>query len=168
MLLFIGLTHPLESDFEDAIEKSLQLWFQEQKLRWDLPGILPYDPVLREFAIDIGNYSPQQVSDSLRAWLLAKFEMDESDFVLADHTALEDLTVPERVEHLRHKLLYLLGSIRRLNHSLGSERLNQIEYLLGGVATEAADLLPNTARQVAEPLVEEGWSNQLDEFWNTL
>jgi hypothetical protein len=169
MLLYMGITHPLDTDQEEKIEEGIQEWFQEQKTRWEMAGVLPYDPVLREIAIDIGSQSPHQVIESLRAWLATKLELDDSDYVLSDHSTLEDLTVPERTEHLRHKLLYLLGSIRRLNHTLGSGRLRQFEYLLGGVATEAADLLPNpTSVAMEQPPLEEGWSRQLDDFWKNL
>jgi hypothetical protein len=169
MLLFVGLTHPIESDLEEKVEESIQEWFQEQRGRWEMIGVFPYDPVLREIAIDIGNCGPNPVAESLRAHFAVKMEFDDSDFVISDHTTLEDLSSAERIEHLRHKLLYLMGSIRRLNHTLGSGRMRQIEYLLGGVATEAADLLPNAQSALTtQPPLEEGWSRQLDDFWNTL
>jgi hypothetical protein len=168
MLLYVSITHPMESDFEDRIEECIQEWFQEQRLRWDLPGILPYDPILREIAIDVGNIPLQQVAESLRHWLTIKADLEDSDYLLSDHSSLGDHTPTERIEHFRHKLLYLLGSIRRLNHTLGSERLKQIEYLLGGIATEAVDLLPTHHSVAHDPPLEEGWSRQIDEFWRNL
>lgn len=168
MLLFIGLTRPIESDLEEQFEECLELWRQEHQMRWEMVGVLPYDPVLRELAVDIGNAPAQAVASSLRAWLAVKLDLDDADVVISDHSTLEELNQMERTEHLRHKLLYLLGAIRRLNHSLGSGKLRQIEYLLGGVATEAADLLPNSAPVSPTQPLEEGWSRQLDEFWQKL
>jgi hypothetical protein len=168
MLLYVAITHPVDGEIEEKIEDCIQDWYQNQRLRWELGGVLPYDPVLREIAIDVGNIPPNQVVESLRAWLSHKAELDESDYALSDHSSIEDLSQTERIEHFRHKLLYLLGSIRRLNHTLGSERMRQIEYLLGGIATEAADLLPTQHSIPAEPPLEEGWSRKLDEFWKSL
>lgn len=168
MLLYVAITHPVDTEFEEQIEECVQDWFQEFRPRLDLLGVLPYDPVLRELAVDVGANHPQSAADSLRQWLTSKAQLDEGDFVLSDHSSIEDLTSAERIEHLRHKLLYLLGSIRRLNHTLGSNRLRQLEYLLGGVATEAADLLPTQATLSVDPPAEEGWLRQIDDFWRNL
>ena len=168
MLLFVAITHAVDGEIEERIEECIQDWFQEQRLRWELAGVLPYDPVLREIAIDAGHVPLAQAAESLRGWLISRAELDNSDFALSDHSSLEDLTIGERVEHFRHKLLYLLGSIRRLNHTLGSGRLRQIEFLLGGIATEAADLLPSQQSIPVDPPLEDGWSRKLDEFWKSL
>ncbi len=168
MLLYVAITHPVDGEIEEKIEECIQDWYQNQRLRWELGGVLPYDPVLREIAIDIGIIPHNQVAESLRAWLSHKPDLDENDYTLSDHSSIEDLSQSERVEHFRHKLLYLLGSIRRLNHTLGSERLRQIEYLLGGIATEAADLLPTQHSGSLDPPIEEGLSRKLDEFWKSL
>ncbi|MBK7494080.1 MAG: hypothetical protein IPI28_01265 [Candidatus Omnitrophica bacterium] len=43
-----------------------------------------------------------------------------------------------------------------------------VEYLLGGVATEAADLLPKETTLSVDPPTEEGWLRQIDDFWQNL
>lgn len=168
MLLYVAITHPVDGEVEEKVETCVEDWYQNQRMRWEMAGVLPYDPVLREIAIDVGNIPINQAGESLRVWLSQKTELDESDYALSDHSSIEDLSHSERVEHFRHKLLYLLGSIRRLNHTLESERIRQIEYLLGGIATEAADLLPTQQSVITEPPLEEGLSRKLDEFWKSL
>ncbi|MCC6733624.1 MAG: hypothetical protein IT394_10380, partial [Candidatus Omnitrophica bacterium] len=58
MLLYVAITHPVDTDFEERIEECVQDWFQEFRSRLDLLGVLPYDPVLRELAVDVGSNHP--------------------------------------------------------------------------------------------------------------
>jgi len=168
MQLFVCITHPVNSEMEERIEECVLDFFYEHKQALDLVGVFPYDPILREIAVDIGNQPVSSLEEPLRRWVETQLEYTREDYRLRDHSLADNLSDGERIEQLRHKLLYLLGAVRRLNHVLDSRKIRQVEYLLAGVSTEMADLLPSKPMAKNEPPLEEQWSKQVDDFWEKL
>jgi len=168
MNLYIILSQPINSDTEEKVEDCILEFFHEYKSPLGLVGVFPYDPILREMSMDIGDQPIENVEESLEKWIETRLGFTPEGYLITDHSGIEELSEAERVDHVRHKLLYLLGSIRRLNHSLDSDKLRQVEFLLAGVATETSDLLPTEATLATDHSMEEAWSDQIDDFWENL
>ena len=168
MILYVGLTQPVDRNTEEKIETKILEWFHKFKTKLRLVSVFPYDPIIMEYSIDIGEQPSEPAAKSLERWL-RKLNLDESDFVVGNLSVLDSMSTEERAEHLTHKLSYLLELIRQLTRASSNKRLRQIEHLLAGVAAEAGDLLhADSSLSVPSTPVEDKVSRILDEFWKRL
>jgi hypothetical protein len=168
MLVFVGLSHAVDKDVEQRIEATIMEWFHSHKRDLNLVGVYPFDPVILEFAVEIGDQPSEMVLDSLDDWL-RRLEIEEAELVVSDRSVLERMSVQGRCDHLKRKLLFILGSVRQINRSLSNPKLRNVEYLLTGLAEEAGKLLDEPApHTLIPPAMEDTASEQLDEFWKNL
>ena len=108
------------------------------------------------------------IIDSLDEWL-ARLEVEEADLVVSQQSVLEGMSVQGRCDHLKRKLLFILGSVRQINRSLSNPKLRNVEYLLTGLAEEAGKLLEEPSPFSVIPQdVQDTTSQQLDDFWKDL
>jgi hypothetical protein len=168
MLVYVGLSHPVDKDGEQRIESCILEWFHTHKRALKLVGVYPYDPVIMEFSIEIGSQPCEIVLDSLEDWM-SRLEDEEVDILVTPHSVLEGMSVQGRCDHLKRKLLFILGSVRQINRSLSNPKLRNVEYLLTGLAEEAGKLLEEPSPFSVVPLdVQDHTSQQLDDFWKEL
>lgn len=168
MLVYVGLSHPVDKDGEQKVESCILEWFHTHKRDLKLVGVYPYDPVIMEFAIEIGAQPCEVVIDSLDEWL-TRLEIEEVEVMVSQISVLEGMSVQGRCDHLKRKLLFILGSVRQINRSLSNPKLRNVEYLLTGLAEEAGKLLDEpTPFSVIPTDVEDTTSQQLDDFWKDL
>lgn len=171
MILFVGLAHPVEKEFEEDFEKVVHEWFLLNRERFGVHGVYPYDPILREIAIDIGETSEETIADSLGD-ALKNMEPAGSDVLIGSSSLLDKLTGVQRGDHVRRKLLYLLDALRQMNENLESKAVRQVEYLLAGISTEMVDIIQtgeHPSEKVVDPApLEERFSRNLDDFWEKL
>ena len=69
MILYVGLTQPVDKNTEEKIEAKILEWFQKSGEKLGLVGVFPYDPIVMEYAIDIGEHTPQPIAKSLERWI---------------------------------------------------------------------------------------------------
>jgi len=168
MILYVGLTQPVDKNTEEKIEAKILEWFQKFKGKLGLVGVFPYDPVMMEYAVDIGDQPCEPVVDSLERWI-GKLNLDETDFTIGNVSILESMSREERTDHLVRKIRYIHESLHRLSRSTTNPTFRQIEYLLGGVRLEAEKLLRSKrSPSIAPTPVDERVSKKLDEFWRSL
>lgn len=168
MILYVGLTQPVDRNTEERIEAKILEWFHKFRTKLKLVSVFPYDPVVMEYAVDIGEQPGESAAASLERWL-AKLNLDESDLVVGNLSVLDSMSTEERAEHLTRKLSFLLDSVRQLGRGSANSSLRQIEYLLAGATAEAVDLLrEDSALSVPSTPVEDNVSQILDEFWEKL
>lgn len=171
MILYVGLVHPVDREYEEQFEAIIQEWFLRNRERFGINGVYPYDPILREIAIDIGEQAEEPVADSLGD-AIRTLGPAGSDVSIGSASVLDGLSGSQRGDHVRRKLLYLLDALRQMNENLESKRVRQVEYLLAGIATEMVDIIqtgesPSSAQIEPAPL-EEKFSRKLDDFWEKL
>jgi hypothetical protein len=168
MLIYIGLTQPVDRDTEEEIEAHLHKWFHRYRSQYRLAGIFPYDPVMMEFVLDIGEQVPETIAQSLQDWI-DRLGLDHTDVLISDRSVLEGMTEDERCEHLKRKMRFLLESVRQIHRGSNSARHRQLEYLLAGACSETDRLLMGTpSLSVAPSPVQEKLSREIDEFWQNL
>ena len=168
MILYIGLTHPVDPDTEEKIEAHLREWFNKYRVKLLLVGFFPYDPIAMEFSIDIGDQPHELIVESLERWI-ARLKQGETDLLVSTRGVLEGMSREERGEYLKRKMIYLIEEVRRMNRARTSSRLRRLEYLLSGTARELEKLLQAHPPLALPPApIEDGLSRKLDEFWKKL
>ena len=171
MILYVGLAHPVDREYEEQFETVVHEWFMTHREQFGIHGVYPYDPILREIAIDIGDHPEGPVADCLGE-ALKNIQPAGSDVLIGSSSVHSKLSGVQRGDHVRRKLLYLLDSLRQLNENLESKKVRQIEYLLAGISTEMVDIIQtgeNPKGDEVQPApLEEKFSRKLDDFWEKL
>lgn len=169
MRVYVTVTRPVELDQEISLENAVHEWFDEVKHKLNCTGVYPYDPVLRELSIELGDQQHQEMAvGDLQSWLDRCKAIKDIEVIVTCCSALETMSRNERIEHLRHKMLYLLSSTKKINRELRSNRLRQIEYLMSSIATELAELLPVATAEKIPPEQEKAFFKKIEDFWEGL
>ena len=100
MILYVGLVHPVEKDYEERFETVVHEWYLTNRERFGINGVYPYDPILRELAIDIGDQAEEPIADSLGA-TLKNLEPAGSDVLIGSGSVLDKLSGVHRGDHVR-------------------------------------------------------------------